>query len=96
MIHFSVAHLLLVVFTKRSINLALLQARMGAKVVIASAGFVQDTETTAYNHLMKHSLCLHNVLSSFIMSPLRRHIFVCFMAKSAFFRGGEGVSALAP
>jgi len=27
------------------------------------------------------------------MSPLRRHIFVCFMAKSAFWRG---FSALAP
>ena len=25
-----------------------------------------------------------------IMSPLRRHIFVCFMAKSAFFFGGGG------
>ena len=29
----------------------------------------------------------------FFMSPLRRHIFVCFMAKSAFWRG---FSALAP
>jgi len=28
-----------------------------------------------------------------IMSPLRRHIFVCFMAKSAFW---EGFSALSP
>jgi len=32
-----------------------------------------------------------------IMSPLRRHIFVCFMAKSAFMGGGGwGVSAVAP
>jgi len=31
--------------------------------------------------------------SLFFMSPLRRHIFVCFMAKSAFWRG---FSALAP
>ena len=29
----------------------------------------------------------------FFMSPLRRHIFVCFMAKSAFL---GGFSALAP
>jgi len=33
------------------------------------------------------------VTCSVIMSPLRRHIFVCFMAKSAFWRG---FSALAP
>jgi len=36
----------------------------------------------------------HHIYHSFIiMSPLRRHIFVCFMAKSAFWRG---FSALAP
>jgi len=39
----------------------------------------------------------NKLLSTSFMSPLRRHIFVCFMAKSAFFwGGGEGVSALAP
>ena len=32
-------------------------------------------------------------LPLFFMSPLRRHIFVCFMAKSAFWRG---FAALAP
>jgi len=36
---------------------------------------------------------LWNCIISIIMSPLRRHIFVCFMAKSAFWRG---FSALAP
>jgi len=38
------------------------------------------------------SVGLHHLVP-FIMSPLRRHIFVCFMAKSAFWRG---FSALAP
>ena len=37
-----------------------------------------------------HLEVLHTQL---FMSPLRRHIFVCFMAKSAFWRG---FSALAP
>ena len=27
-----------------------------------------------------------------VMSPLRRHIFVCFMAKSAFWRGFSALS----
>ena len=49
-----------------------------------------------------HGLCVndiwarHGVQSPWlvvVMSPLRRHIFVCFMAKSAFWRG---FSALAP
>ena len=35
------------------------------------------------------------VAYTIFMSPLMRHIFVCFMARSAFFLGG-GVSALAP
>ena len=38
-------------------------------------------------------LLLYCYLHLLIMSPLRRHIFVCFMAKSAFWRG---FSALAP
>jgi len=36
------------------------------------------------------------IFAVLFMSPLRRHISVCFMAKSAFFLGGGGVSALAP
>ena len=35
----------------------------------------------------------YNYSPCIVMSPLRRHIFVCFMAKSAFWRG---FSALAP
>ena len=39
-------------------------------------------------------LCMDYYLAldfiSFFMSPLRRHIFVCFMAKSAFFFLGGG------
>jgi len=50
--------------------------------VIMAEGVRQWRPQTMTTNLMK-----------FIMSPLRRHIFVCFMAKSAFWRG---FSALAP
>ena len=44
--------------------------------------------------IFSHCLQIHiSNASSLFMSPLRRHIFVCFMAKSAFF---GGFSALAP
>ena len=42
-----------------------------------------------YNYMQRRirmlpAMCLYLKI---IMSPLRRHIFVCFMAKSAFWRG---------
>jgi len=43
--------------------------------------------------LVLEATVLETSLILIIMSPLRRHIFVCFMAKSAFL---GGFSALAP
>jgi len=58
---------------------------------VASVGEI--TYSRKYHSPSLSVFSLPSLARVFFMSPLRRHIFVCFMAKSTFWRG---FSALAP
>jgi len=59
-----------------------------SSVLYTNSAFVINSNISCVNYSLQFS-----ANKSIFMSPLRRHIFVCFMAKSAFWRG---FSALAP